>query len=166
MPTPVTSVHLAEYWVTVQFCEAHRFKIVVRWKWEMWQKKWYTCENIPVLSCSDDMTMIINPTNHRRAQNLVWSAFPGYLLIPTFRFWCCPVHTSDVNLLTLFSGAWMIAPIESCMLTEMDGMDSIVWLLAMVVLQSSCSAIWFPPHNVGSNFQPTQWCFLLNQGYV
>jgi len=48
IPPPIACVHLAVYSATFRVCKAHRFKIEVRLKWEMFQKELYTFENIPV----------------------------------------------------------------------------------------------------------------------
>ena len=48
IPPPIARVHLAVDSTTLSVSEAHRFKIEVRLKWEMCQKKLHTFENIPV----------------------------------------------------------------------------------------------------------------------
>jgi hypothetical protein len=57
-----TSVHLAVHSTTLGVSEAYRFKIEVRLKWEMCQKELDTVEYIPVVYCSEDESVIFNPT--------------------------------------------------------------------------------------------------------
>jgi len=49
IPPPLTGVRLTVYSATFRVCEAHRFKIQVRLKWEMCQQELDTFENIPVV---------------------------------------------------------------------------------------------------------------------
>jgi len=46
---PIARVHLAVYSVIFRICQAHRFKIEVRLKWDMCEKELNTFENIPVV---------------------------------------------------------------------------------------------------------------------
>jgi len=53
-------------------------------------------------------------------------AFSGYLLIGMIWLWSCPAHALDVDLATIWVAAYVIEPVESRVLTEMDAMDYIV----------------------------------------
>jgi len=62
IPPQIVHVHLGVYLATFVVCKEHWLKIAVRLKWEMSQKEVYTSQDTCVVSWSDDMRMIFNPT--------------------------------------------------------------------------------------------------------
>jgi hypothetical protein len=62
-PPTFAGVHLAVNSTTLGVSEAYQFNIEVLLKWEMCQMELDTFEYIPVVYCSEDESLIFNPTD-------------------------------------------------------------------------------------------------------
>jgi len=159
IPSPTAGLHLAVDSMTLRVSELHRFKIEVHLKWEMCQNELDTFENIPVVSCSEDMWVIFNPTVIATTEiefkvELSWGigwvesfdfevvqSTPEMLINPG-----CPLLAKPLSLLKVVCGPkWM-------------PWIPLFWVLSMLVVQFSSFTISFPPHIFHSNYLPMIFC--------
>jgi hypothetical protein len=147
---------------TFRDCLVHWFKSEVPPKWERHQQDLNTLQNIHVALCLQDVWIIFNPTISSQPKFesteklwlsiwwLTWfdvedvQSTPHILIYP-----CCCLLAKCLSLLNVVCRMKRILQIP------------LIWVLAMLIVQSSWFAIYFPLPIFHSNYLPMSTCLCL-----
>jgi hypothetical protein len=143
---PIAWVHLAVDLATFRVCLVHSFKINVRLTWEIRQKYLYTCANIYVVRDFEDVQIIFNPTiiGQPKIQCTDELSYSIWWLksFDVEDVQCSPCMLMYPRL--FFLAEWLSLWNVMCCLKRITWIP-LFWVLVMLIVQSSCFAIWFPP---------------------